>query len=160
MPHLSGAAAVDALAGMLQQQQQQQPNSMGGSMSRHQHQQQPSTSSTWTAPLLPSQQQQQPSGRSQQQQQQYACSSAAAAGSSSNAASSSMGPKKARYNNSVSLNKMIMAAYTSKHLLELVRDKGGQFDFFNISSAIARVPKLTAAHNGGMQVRGGPGAGA
>lgn len=44
--------------------------------------------------------------------------------------------------NSVFLNKQIMAASTVEDLLSLVKAKGSQFDFFNVSSALARVPKL------------------
>lgn len=42
----------------------------------------------------------------------------------------------------VVLNRMIMSAQNTSDLLSVVRDHGSSFDFFNISSAIARVPKL------------------
>lgn len=43
---------------------------------------------------------------------------------------------------SVALNKEIMAAATVEELLNIVRTKSAQFDFFNISSAVSRAPKL------------------
>lgn len=54
--------------------------------------------------------------------------------------------RKARYNSSVTLNKQIMSACTTRDLLDLVYEKRSQFDFFNISSAIARVPKLMGSN--------------
>jgi hypothetical protein len=57
---------------------------------------------------------------------------------------------------SVSLNKQIMAANSTGELLALVRAHGGGFDFFNISTAIARVPKLVGPHACGGQVHGVP----
>lgn len=47
--------------------------------------------------------------------------------------------------NSVQLNKQIMACSSVNELLSLVKDSGSQFDGFNISSALARVPKLLQA---------------
>ena len=44
---------------------------------------------------------------------------------------------------SVFMNKQIMASRNTYELLSLVRARGKEFDFFNISSAVARVPKLT-----------------
>jgi len=43
---------------------------------------------------------------------------------------------------SVQLNKEIMAARTVEELLALVKSKSAHFDFFNISSAVSRAPKL------------------
>lgn len=63
------------------------------------------------------------------------------------------GPRKSRFNNSISLNKQIMNTHNARDLHTIVRSKGGMFDFFNISSAIARVPKLVAS-SGGVQVGG------
>lgn len=62
------------------------------------------------------------------------------------------GTRKARFNNSVSLNKAIMNTHSARDLHTIVRSKGSTFDFFNISSAIARVPKLVGG-SGGVQVR-------
>jgi hypothetical protein len=68
--------------------------------------------------------------------------------------SGSLGPggvRKPRYNNSISLNKQIMNTHSARELHAIVRAKGAGFDFFNISSAIARVPKLVGPA-GGVQV--------
>jgi hypothetical protein len=59
--------------------------------------------------------------------------------------------RKPRYNNSISLNKQIMNTHSARELHAIVRTKGAGFDFFNISSAIARVPKLVGL-TGGVQV--------
>lgn len=62
------------------------------------------------------------------------------------------GARKARFNNnSISLNKQIMNTHSTRDLHTIVRSKGSNFDFFNISSAIARVPKLVGS-SGGVQV--------
>lgn len=61
------------------------------------------------------------------------------------------GVRKSRFNNSISLNKQIMNTHSTRDLHAIVRSKGSMFDFFNISSAIARVPKLVGA-SGGVQV--------
>lgn len=61
------------------------------------------------------------------------------------------GARKARFNNSISLNKQIMNTHSTRDLHTIVRSKGSMFDFFNISSAIARVPKLVGG-SGGVQV--------
>jgi hypothetical protein len=61
--------------------------------------------------------------------------------------------RKPRYNNSISLNKQIMNTHSARELHAIVRTKGAGFDFFNISSAIARVPKLVGVA-GGVQVGG------
>jgi hypothetical protein len=61
--------------------------------------------------------------------------------------------RKPRYNNSISLNKQIMNTHSAHELHAIVRTKGAGFDFFNISSAIARVPKLVGLA-GGVQVSG------
>lgn len=52
------------------------------------------------------------------------------------------GGKKKGSANSVLLNKQIMACTSVSELLGLVKGSGNQFDGFNISSALARVPKL------------------
>lgn len=70
----------------------------------------------------------------------------------SSAVSQPGGTRKARFNNSVSLNKQIMNTHSARDLHTIVRSKGSTFDFFNISSAIARVPKLVGG-SGGLQVR-------
>lgn len=62
------------------------------------------------------------------------------------------GVRKARFSNSISLNKQIMNTHNTRDLHTIVRSKGSMFDFFNISSAIARVPKLVGG-SGGVQVR-------
>lgn len=62
------------------------------------------------------------------------------------------GVRKPRFNNSISLNKQIMNTHSMRELHTIVRSKGPSFDFFNISSAIARVPKLVGP-TGGVQVR-------
>lgn len=65
--------------------------------------------------------------------------------------SGSLGPggmRKPRYNNSISLNKQIMNTHSARELHTIVRSKGAGFDFFNISSAIARVPKLVGPAGG------------
>jgi hypothetical protein len=59
---------------------------------------------------------------------------------------------------SVGLNKQIMTANSTAELLALVRAHGAAFDFFNISTAIARVPKLVGPHACGGQVGGWTGA--
>eukprot|EP00878_Enallax_costatus_P018089 GHUV01019031.1.p1 GENE.GHUV01019031.1~~GHUV01019031.1.p1 ORF type:complete len:251 (+),score=69.82 GHUV01019031.1:205-957(+) len=59
--------------------------------------------------------------------------------------------RKPRLNNSISLNKQIMNTHSMRELHNIVRSKGAGFDFFNISSAIARVPKLVGP-TGGVQV--------
>lgn len=46
-----------------------------------------------------------------------------------------------------------MATSSNRQLLDLVRDKGACFDFFNTSSAVARVPKLAHNCGGVLQVR-------
>jgi hypothetical protein len=61
------------------------------------------------------------------------------------------GVRKARFSNSISLNKQIMNTHNTRDLHTIVRSKGSMFDFFNISSAIARVPKLVGG-SGGVQV--------
>jgi hypothetical protein len=61
------------------------------------------------------------------------------------------GARKARFSNSISLNKQIMNTHNTRDLHTIVRSKGSMFDFFNISSAIARVPKLVGG-SGGVQV--------
>jgi hypothetical protein len=66
------------------------------------------------------------------------------------------GARKTRFNNSISLNKQIMNTHSTRDLHTIVRSKGSSFDFFNISSAIARVPKLVGTSNG-VQVRGAGG---
>ncbi|GIL60034.1 hypothetical protein Vafri_14651 [Volvox africanus] len=43
---------------------------------------------------------------------------------------------------SIQLNKHIMACRTTEELLALVQHRGASFDYFNISTALARVPKL------------------
>ncbi|GLI70705.1 hypothetical protein VaNZ11_015649 [Volvox africanus] len=43
---------------------------------------------------------------------------------------------------SIQLNKHIMACRTTEELLALVQHRGAYFDYFNISTALARVPKL------------------
>eukprot|EP00878_Enallax_costatus_P027886 GHUV01030071.1.p1 GENE.GHUV01030071.1~~GHUV01030071.1.p1 ORF type:complete len:312 (-),score=101.70 GHUV01030071.1:509-1444(-) len=58
--------------------------------------------------------------------------------------------RKPRLNNSISLNKQIMNTHSMRELHNIVRSKGAGFDFFNISSAIARVPKLVGP-TGGVQ---------
>jgi hypothetical protein len=45
-----------------------------------------------------------------------------------------------------------MNTHSMRELHTMVRSKGSMFDFFNISSAIARVPKLVGPA-GGVQVR-------
>lgn len=78
-------------------------------------------------PLLPGQQrQQQPLGTQAGRRQGGRASSAA-----------------------VQLNKEIMAATTTTELLALVRGRGKQMDFFNISSAISRTPKLAGVQGDG-----------
>jgi hypothetical protein len=62
------------------------------------------------------------------------------------------GARKTRFNTSISLNKQIMNTHSTRDLHTIVRSKGSSFDFFNISSAIARVPKLVGTSNG-VQVR-------
>ncbi|GFR45114.1 hypothetical protein Agub_g6492, partial [Astrephomene gubernaculifera] len=52
-------------------------------------------------------------------------------------------------NSSIQLNKHIMACRTTEELLTLVQQRGSQFDYFNISTALARVPKLAATSAGG-----------
>eukprot|EP00198_Chlamydomonas_reinhardtii_P009467 XP_001698804.1 predicted protein of CLR family [Chlamydomonas reinhardtii] len=52
---------------------------------------------------------------------------------------------------SIQLNKHIMACRNTEELLALVQSRGAHFDYFNISTALARVPKLAAASGpGGM----------
>lgn len=58
------------------------------------------------------------------------------------AASEACHYKKAHYNQSVMLNKQIMQCRSTDELCNLVKTRGKQFDFFNISSAISKVPKL------------------
>ncbi|KAF5837976.1 hypothetical protein DUNSADRAFT_3637 [Dunaliella salina] len=48
---------------------------------------------------------------------------------------------------SVALNKSIMSASCVGELLALVRARGHNFDFFNISSAVSRAPKLVEAEH-------------
>ncbi|KAF8065534.1 hypothetical protein HT031_003135 [Scenedesmus sp. PABB004] len=59
-----------------------------------------------------------------------------------------LGGRKPRFNNSIGLNKQIMGTHCVRDLATLVRAKGPSFDFFNISSAIARVPKLVGPAGG------------
>lgn len=61
------------------------------------------------------------------------------------------GARRGRFNSSISLNKQIMNTHSARDLHSIVRSKGSMFDFFNISSAIARVPKLVGT-SGGVQV--------
>ena len=122
LPHLSGAAAVDALHqsvfGMLP------PNGINAVQAANLRRQQ-----------------------EVQQHQQFA------AVPQQEAPKAQAGARKARYNSSVTLNKQIMSAYTVNELLDLVYEKRSQFDFFNISSAIARVPKLVCGNGvNGVQV--------
>lgn len=65
-------------------------------------------------------------------------------GCSSGGGSSSSASRKPRFNSSISLNKQIMNTHNTRDLHAIVRSKGSLFDFFNISSAIARVPKLVS----------------
>ncbi|KIY94240.1 hypothetical protein MNEG_13723 [Monoraphidium neglectum] len=58
---------------------------------------------------------------------------------------------RAHSSSSVGLNKQIMTANTTSDLLAIVRQHGAGFDFFNISTAIARVPKLLGPHACGGQ---------
>lgn len=53
---------------------------------------------------------------------------------------------------SVGLNKRLMSACSTGELLDIVRQHGAVFDFFNISTAIARVPKLAGPQGCGAQV--------
>eukprot|EP00775_Hariotina_reticulata_P012456 gene12456-12592_t len=59
-----------------------------------------------------------------------------------------LGGRKPRFSNSISLNKQIMNTHSMRELHTMVRSKGSMFDFFNISSAIARVPKLVGPAGG------------
>lgn len=59
---------------------------------------------------------------------------------------------RAHSSSSVGLNKQIMTANSTGELLSLVRQHGASFDFFNISTAIARVPKLVGPHGCGGQM--------
>ncbi|KAG2488358.1 hypothetical protein HYH03_013048 [Edaphochlamys debaryana] len=47
---------------------------------------------------------------------------------------------------SIQLNKNIMACRNTEELLSLVQHRGAHFDYFNISTALARVPKLVAGN--------------
>lgn len=94
-------------------------------------------SSTTTGLLGPRSLKQQQGGRQQQQNQQQHGRRGGRAHSSS----------------SVGLNKQIMTANSTAELLSLVRQHAAGFDFFNISTAIARVPKLVGPHGCGGQVR-------
>lgn len=78
---------------------------------------------------------------------------AAARGSAAASSSAQLlgGSRKPRLNNSISLNKQIMNTHSMRELHNIVRSKGAGFDFFNISSAIARVPKLVG-QTGSVQV--------
>ncbi len=49
---------------------------------------------------------------------------------------------------SVQLNKEVMATGSTAELLSLVRAKGSQMDYFNLSSAIAKTPKLAGLQGG------------
>jgi hypothetical protein len=60
---------------------------------------------------------------------------------------------RAHSSSSVGLNKQIMSANSTGELLALVRANAAGFDFFNTSTAIARVPKLVGPHACGAQVR-------
>jgi hypothetical protein len=122
LPHLSGAAAVDAL----------HQSVFGMVQANH-------LNAVQASNLQRQQEAQQPKFAAVPQQE---------------APKAQAGARKARYNSSVTLNKQIMSACTVNELLDLVYEKRSQFDFFNISSAIARVPKLVCGNGAnGVQVR-------
>ncbi|KXZ47984.1 hypothetical protein GPECTOR_31g346 [Gonium pectorale] len=57
---------------------------------------------------------------------------------------SSSGRGNSAASSSIQLNKHIMGCRTTDELLALVQHRGAHFDYFNISTALARVPKLAA----------------
>eukprot|EP00879_Flechtneria_rotunda_P006796 GHRR01007140.1.p1 GENE.GHRR01007140.1~~GHRR01007140.1.p1 ORF type:complete len:1066 (+),score=457.18 GHRR01007140.1:335-3532(+) len=55
--------------------------------------------------------------------------------------------QQSHFHSNISLNKQIMNTHNMRELHTIVRNMGDSFDFFNISSAIARVPKLANPSN-------------
>ncbi|KAG2432187.1 hypothetical protein HXX76_009107 [Chlamydomonas incerta] len=123
----AGAVAVDAA--MLE------PSS--ASITSQAHQPQPQAQ-PMPAPAPAPQMQQLPPPHPHHQQRRSSSGAGGMGGRGGGAASSS-----------IQLNKHIMACRNTEELLALVQARGAHFDYFNISTALARVPKLAAASGPG-----------